>query len=100
MSTRKIKMWVIVWEIAENSLMVDAGELLSNNKTQIIVNARRIAVALCYQYGNKVYDIARYFNISYSHVFTCIKRQKELNQLYPADNKLYKECERRCLDAK
>lgn len=100
MSARKIEMWVITWAVAENTLMVSASEVLSNNKTQIIVNARRIAVALCYQYGNKVYDIAQYFNISYSHVFACIKRQKELNQLYPAEHKIYQECERRCLNAK
>jgi hypothetical protein len=100
MSARKIEMWVIVWIIAEDVFMVDSSEIFTKNKKQGIVNARRIAVTLCFQYGNRVKDIERYYRISRSYVYACVKRQSELNELYPAEHKIYQECERRCLNAK
>lgn len=100
MSYKKIKMWVIVWIIAEDVFMVDSSEIFTKNKKQGIVNARRTAVALCFQYGNRVNDITQYFKISRTHVYACVKRQSELNELYPAEHKIYQECERRCLNAK
>lgn len=96
----KIEMSEIVWAVADKVLIVDAGEILSHNKTQTIVNARRIAVTLCFEFGNRVNDIERYFNISRTHVYACTKRQTELNDIYPAENQLYQECKRRCEDAK
>lgn len=78
---------------------VNKYDIIGKSRTANVVNARRIAICLLYNNGLKAMDIAHTFFTERSNVYSCIARQKELNQTYPAERKTFQACENQILDA-